>query len=43
MKLLEATDENIRKAATIVKLGGLVVYPTETVYGLGYRYTEESS
>jgi L-threonylcarbamoyladenylate synthase len=35
MKLLEATDENIRKTATIVKLGGLVVYPTETVYGLG--------
>ncbi|TRO47540.1 threonylcarbamoyl-AMP synthase [Candidatus Bathyarchaeota archaeon] len=35
MRLLEATEENIRRAATIVKLGGLVVYPTETVYGLG--------
>lgn len=35
MRLLEATDENIRRTATMVKLGGLVVYPTETVYGLG--------
>jgi len=35
MRLLEATDENIRKAAMMIKMGGLVVYPTETVYGLG--------
>jgi L-threonylcarbamoyladenylate synthase len=35
MRLLEATEENIRKAATILKMAGLVVYPTETVYGLG--------
>lgn len=27
--------ENVRAAAEIVRLGGLVVYPTDTVYGLG--------
>lgn len=35
MKLLEATDEAIRSAAFILKEGGVVVYPTETVYGIG--------
>ncbi|MGE4357973.1 MAG: L-threonylcarbamoyladenylate synthase, partial [Candidatus Omnitrophota bacterium] len=27
--------EKIRKAAEIIKKGGLVGFPTETVYGLG--------
>jgi L-threonylcarbamoyladenylate synthase len=35
MTVIEATKNNIRIAAQIVKKGGLVVYPTETVYGLG--------
>ncbi|HQO04376.1 MAG TPA: L-threonylcarbamoyladenylate synthase [Spirochaetota bacterium] len=30
-----ATDENIRNAAKIIAAGGLVAFPTETVYGLG--------
>lgn len=30
-----ATDTNISKAAEIIKDGGLVAFPTETVYGLG--------
>lgn len=30
-----ASDEEIRKAAGIIRAGGLVVFPTETVYGLG--------
>lgn len=30
-----ATDENIRNAAKIIASGGLVAFPTETVYGLG--------
>ncbi len=33
--IVEATEENIRKAAEILKRGGLVAFPTETVYGLG--------
>ena len=35
MKLLKATKNNIMLVAQIVRRGGLVVYPTETVYGLG--------
>jgi L-threonylcarbamoyladenylate synthase len=30
-----AIQEEIRKAAEIIRAGGLVVFPTETVYGLG--------
>lgn len=29
------TPQNINKAAHIIKNGGLIAYPTETVYGLG--------
>lgn len=35
MEILKATEEAIRKAAIIVRLGGVVIYPTDTVYGLG--------
>jgi L-threonylcarbamoyladenylate synthase len=35
MKVLPATEENIEKAAEVIRTGGVVVYPTETVYGLG--------
>ena len=35
MQLLKATKENIRLAAETIKKGGLVIYPTDTVYGLG--------
>lgn len=33
-KVFEATAENIRAAARVLKQGGLVAMPTETVYGL---------
>ncbi len=33
--LFPATEENIRRAAEIIKEGGVVAFPTETVYGLG--------
>jgi L-threonylcarbamoyladenylate synthase len=35
MGVLMLTEENIRHTSQIVKRGGLVVYPTDTVYGLG--------
>jgi L-threonylcarbamoyladenylate synthase len=35
MRILKATRNNILAASRIVRKGGLVVYPTETVYGLG--------
>jgi len=33
--IYESSDENIKKAARIIMKGGLVAFPTETVYGLG--------
>lgn len=35
MSILKATRNNIMIASQIVERGGLVIYPTETVYGLG--------
>ena len=35
MRILRATEDSILAASHIVKRGGLVVYPTDTVYGLG--------
>ena len=34
-KIFAPTDNHISKAAEILKRGGLVAFPTETVYGLG--------
>ena len=33
--LLSTEEEDLRKGAEIIKDGGLVAFPTETVYGLG--------
>ena len=35
MRILKATRNNILTVSRIVRKGGVVVYPTETVYGLG--------
>jgi len=35
LKIFPANKANIKKAAGIIKSGGLVAFPTETVYGLG--------
>lgn len=35
MQLIKATQGNIIKAAEVIVSGGLVAFPTETVYGLG--------
>jgi L-threonylcarbamoyladenylate synthase len=35
MKITRATKNGIQNAAKIVKKGGVIVYPTDTVYGLG--------
>jgi len=34
-RILKVTEEAIVQAAEIIRGGGLVIYPTETVYGLG--------
>ncbi len=33
--IYQATEKNIERAAEIIKSGGVVAFPTETVYGLG--------
>jgi L-threonylcarbamoyladenylate synthase len=33
--IVKPTKDNLKKAGKIIKQGGLVVFPTETVYGLG--------
>jgi len=35
MELLSSSDDDIRRAAAAISAGGLVAFPTETVYGLG--------
>jgi L-threonylcarbamoyladenylate synthase len=35
MKVLKADEQGLREAATAIRAGGTVIYPTETVYGLG--------
>ena len=35
MKIVKATPVNIKKAAAAIRRGGVVAFPTETVYGLG--------
>lgn len=35
MKILPVTPESLKEGAEILKNGGLVAFPTETVYGLG--------
>lgn len=35
MRFLQATPASIQEAAAVIRAGGLVAFPTETVYGLG--------
>lgn len=40
-EVLKASEESIKKAAEIIKSGGVVGVPTETVYGLGANALDE--
>ena len=35
MKIVKADEQGIQYAATVIRKGGVAIYPTETVYGLG--------
>lgn len=37
------TDTTIKKASDIIKSGGVVIFPTETVYGIGANALDEKS
>jgi L-threonylcarbamoyladenylate synthase len=39
MEILPVSAKSIKRARQIIKRGGLVIYPTETVYGLGVDIT----
>lgn len=41
--ILSPTIDNIKKAARIIKNGGVVAFPTETVYGLGADATNKDA
>src|SRR5690242_21436997 len=40
-ELVPATEAAIRRAASLLREGGLVAFPTETVYGLGGDATND--
>ena len=42
-KILDPTEENVALAAETIKNGGLVAFPTETVYGLGANALDEDA
>ena len=37
------SNNNIKKAAEVIKGGGVVIYPTDTVFGIGCRWDREES
>ena len=41
--LSDDTKQELDEAASVLKSGGLVVFPTETVYGLGGDATDEDA
>jgi L-threonylcarbamoyladenylate synthase len=43
MPVIDASDAAIRRAAGILRAGGVVAFPTETVYGLGANAFEASA
>ena len=40
---IDAQEKDLRRAASILRAGGLVVFPTETVYGLGGDATRDEA
>ena len=41
--LVQCTPQTIERAATLLRTGGIVAFPTETVYGLGVDATNEKA
>jgi len=41
--IFDANEENIKKAANRLKNGGIVAFPTETIYGLGADATNDTA
>lgn len=43
LNILRATEAAIRAAADLLRSGGVVVFPTDTVYGVGARATDDAA
>jgi L-threonylcarbamoyladenylate synthase len=43
MKIVKSDDSAVEKAVSMLKNGGLVIYPTETVYGIGVDATNNKA
>jgi L-threonylcarbamoyladenylate synthase len=43
MRVLKLSEESLKEAVGVLNSGGVVVYPTETVYGLGVDATNEEA
>lgn len=43
MRVLQATSESLKEAGRIIREGGLVILPTETVYGLAANALDEAA
>ena len=43
MKIYNTTLKNLDKASILIKKGGIVAFPTETVYGLGALASDSKS
>ena len=41
--ILEPNEKNIKKAAKVLELGGIVIYPTESSYAIGGDYTNKET
>lgn len=39
----KATEESVKEAGELLKAGGIVAFPTDTVYGLGAVYSDEAA
>lgn len=35
-------DDTVRKASALIRVGGIVAFPTETFYGIGAHYADET-
>ena len=42
-KLDESYQQAVREAADVIKRGGVILYPTDTVWGLGCDATNEEA
>lgn len=43
MRILKATDEALKEAVKVLKRGGVIIYPTDTLYGLGADATSSKA